>query len=32
MGKTNLRKTNANTHNYVKIQMGENHGEREISL
>jgi len=29
MSRTNLRKANADTENYVKTQMGENHGERK---
>jgi len=32
MCQTNLKKANANTENYVKTQMRENHGERTIPL
>ena len=32
MGQTNLKKTNANTDNYVKIQMEENYGERNSTI
>ena len=32
MGQTNLRKANANTENYVKIQTGGSHGERNSTV
>ena len=32
MGQTNLKKANANTDNYVKTQMGENHEERDFTI